>query len=142
MRSASSSTCSRRTTCSPNGSPGSCTTSPSMPSPGKAGVSEPRQAADFLREARERERAARSEEHTSELQSQSNLVCRLLLETRAVIFEDDTRFLRDPKELLSGLDAVDFGTTNFSVHLYTAHDPLRTLMLTSTALTLACTELQ
>src|SRR2546428_609620 len=58
MRSASSSTCSRRTTCSPNGSPGSCTTSPSMPSPGKAGVSEPRQAADFLREAREQERAA------------------------------------------------------------------------------------
>src|SRR5207253_11333896 len=58
MRSASSSTCSRRTTCSPNGSPGTCTTSPSMPSPGKAGVSEPRQAADFLHEARERERAA------------------------------------------------------------------------------------
>src|SRR2546427_9478576 len=99
MRSASSSTCSRRTTCSPNRSPGSCTTSPSMPSPGKADVSEPRQAADFLREARERERAAclpeaiasyeaavaaaeRSEEHTSELQSQSNLVCRLLLEKK------------------------------------------------------------
>src|SRR6266699_1582767 len=58
MRSASSSTCSRRKTCSPNRSPGSCTTSPSMPSPGKADVSEPRQAADFLREARERERAA------------------------------------------------------------------------------------
>src|SRR5216117_3881990 len=58
MRSASSSTCSRRTTCSPNGSPGSCTTSPSMPSPGKSGVSEPRQAADFLHEAQERERAA------------------------------------------------------------------------------------
>src|SRR2546422_4940027 len=58
MRSASSSTCSRRTTCSPNGSPASCTTSPSMPSPGRAGVSEPRQAADFLHEAQERERAA------------------------------------------------------------------------------------
>src|SRR5213076_233430 len=58
MRSASSSTCSRRTTCSPNGSPGSCITSPSMPSPGKTGVSETRQAADFLQEARERERAA------------------------------------------------------------------------------------
>src|SRR2546430_5881810 len=28
------------------------------------------------------ERAARSEEHTSELQSQSNLVCRLLLEKK------------------------------------------------------------
>src|SRR5205814_10733365 len=58
MRSASSSTCSRRTTCSPNGSPASCTISPSMPSPGKVGVTEQRQAADFLHEARERERAA------------------------------------------------------------------------------------
>src|SRR2546427_10216119 len=58
MRSASLSTCSRRTTRSPNGSPGSCTTSPSMPSPGKTGVSETRPAADFLQEARERERAA------------------------------------------------------------------------------------
>src|SRR5439155_1495389 len=39
-------------------SPASCTISPSMPSPGKAGVTEQRQAADFLHEARERERAA------------------------------------------------------------------------------------
>src|SRR5688572_32735502 len=31
---------------------------------------------------RQRERRARSEEHTSELQSQSNLVCRLLLEKK------------------------------------------------------------
>src|SRR3989475_8773810 len=31
---------------------------------------------------RERGRQARSEEHTSELQSQSNLVCRLLLEKK------------------------------------------------------------
>src|SRR5688572_30976621 len=31
---------------------------------------------------RERRRGARSEEHTSELQSQSNLVCRLLLEKK------------------------------------------------------------
>src|SRR5436190_7265507 len=58
MRSASSSTCSRRTTCSPNGSPGSCITSPSMPPPGKTGVGASRQAAGFLQEARERERAA------------------------------------------------------------------------------------
>src|SRR2546430_15799558 len=35
---------------------------------------------DFLVEARYR--AQRSEEHTSELQSQSNLVCRLLLEKK------------------------------------------------------------
>src|SRR2546430_10126791 len=32
--------------------------------------------------AAERDRAQRSEEHTSELQSQSNLVCRLLLEKK------------------------------------------------------------
>src|SRR5438270_6299269 len=31
---------------------------------------------------RDRQRASRSEEHTSELQSQSNLVCRLLLEKK------------------------------------------------------------
>src|SRR2546430_10351274 len=31
---------------------------------------------------RERERPLRSEEHTSELQSQSNIVCRLLLEKK------------------------------------------------------------
>src|SRR2546427_7938019 len=34
------------------------------------------------REQPERENGARSEEHTSELQSQSNLVCRLLLEKK------------------------------------------------------------
>src|SRR5438270_10008370 len=33
----------------------------------------------------------RSEEHTSELQSQSNLVCRLLLEKKKKIYYDDTR---------------------------------------------------
>src|SRR3990167_9003982 len=32
----------------------------------------------------------RSEEHTSELQSQSNLVCRLLLEKNIVLFLNDT----------------------------------------------------
>src|SRR5688572_31105700 len=33
----------------------------------------------------EARRAARSEEHTSELQSQSNLVCRLLLEKKNIL---------------------------------------------------------
>src|SRR2546430_445730 len=37
---------------------------------------------DGLNEACVLQRASRSEEHTSELQSQSNLVCRLLLETK------------------------------------------------------------
>src|SRR2546427_6901343 len=36
-------------------------------------------------EARVHEVALRSEEHTSELQSQSNLVCRLLLEKKKII---------------------------------------------------------
>src|SRR5256886_6720326 len=40
-----------------------------------------RGAAERLASLR-RERARRSEEHTSELQSQSNLVCRLLLEKK------------------------------------------------------------
>src|SRR2546430_13381472 len=35
----------------------------------------------------ERFRGARSEEHTSELQSQSNLVCRLLLEKKKKYYE-------------------------------------------------------
>src|SRR2546430_13180636 len=34
-----------------------------------------------------RDRLARSEEHTSELQSQSNLVCRLLLEKKKIKYE-------------------------------------------------------
>src|SRR2546430_5022611 len=33
--------------------------------------------------------ADRSEEHTSELQSQSNLVCRLLLEKKIIIIDDN-----------------------------------------------------
>src|SRR6266550_1534802 len=57
-RSTSSSTCARRTTCSPGRSPGSCATSPSMPSRGKTGVTATSEAADLLQKARERERAA------------------------------------------------------------------------------------
>src|SRR5438270_10659157 len=37
--------------------------------------------------SRGRQRRGRSEEHTSELQSQSNLVCRLLLEKKKKILE-------------------------------------------------------
>src|SRR2546430_3486925 len=40
----------------------------------------------------ERPRALRSEEHTSELQSQSNLVCRLLLEKKKKEFVPNSRF--------------------------------------------------
>src|SRR2546430_4926926 len=40
---------------------------------------------------KQRRRTMRSEEHTSELQSQSNLVCRLLLEKNSVIYVDGRR---------------------------------------------------
>src|SRR2546427_8700768 len=38
-------------------------------------------------------RSSRSEEHTSELQSQSNLVCRLLLEKKKVIEQHRTQIV-------------------------------------------------
>src|SRR5688572_32089905 len=41
-------------------------------------------AAAGVRRARRQRAALRSEEHTSELQSQSNLVCRLLLEKKKI----------------------------------------------------------
>src|SRR2546430_7729434 len=43
------------------------------------------QAIDFLFQKRDALAQMRSEEHTSELQSQSNLVCRLLLEKKKTI---------------------------------------------------------
>src|SRR5688572_32283037 len=39
-----------------------------------------------LTSSREQKEHSRSEEHTSELQSQSNLVCRLLLEKKKMIY--------------------------------------------------------
>src|SRR2546430_8076344 len=45
-------------------------------------VGEERPGARQRQERREPEHGLRSEEHTSELQSQSNLVCRLLLEKK------------------------------------------------------------
>src|SRR2546427_5048646 len=50
------------------------------PYPGLGPVHSRDHAADVV--GVDRHRAARSEEHTSELQSQSNLVCRLLLEKK------------------------------------------------------------
>src|SRR2546430_11170802 len=39
--------------------------------------------------------ATRSEEHTSELQSQSNLVCRLLLEKKKKTNNENTYYIKD-----------------------------------------------
>src|SRR2546430_5253372 len=49
----------------------------------------------------DRQQALRSEEHTSELQSQSNLVCRLLLEKKKTILRDDSRPVSSVKDLAS-----------------------------------------
>src|SRR2546430_3369007 len=46
----------------------------------------------------------RSEEHTSELQSQSNLVCRLLLEKKKITAEQACVFARVSRDVRPGLD--------------------------------------
>src|SRR2546430_13625087 len=48
--------------------------------------------ARYVRRLRAALEAPRSEEHTSELQSQSNLVCRLLLEKKKTITIGDTSY--------------------------------------------------
>src|SRR3989475_7557191 len=53
-------------------------------------------------------RCTRSEEHTSELQSQSNLVCRLLLEKKKVIYRSD----QNRERLNSRLSQTPYGDLN------------------------------
>src|SRR2546430_1250439 len=53
--------------------------------------------------AEQAEALARSEEHTSELQSQSNLVCRLLLEKKNNHRHDDEAPLHRPDDVGTGL---------------------------------------
>src|SRR5256886_5803420 len=52
-------------------------------------------------------RAPRSEEHTSELQSQSNLVCRLLLEKKTRHHDDCPSYFYDFDPTPPGVDNVD-----------------------------------
>src|SRR2546430_8780002 len=70
--------------------------------------------------------AARSEEHTSELQSQSNLVCRLLLETIIThvdpVFEStDDKLWLSPAFLapqLTALSGVDYHSPTAAIQEY------------------------
>src|SRR2546430_6599584 len=57
-------------------------------------------AAAFLLDHHETERRSRSEEHTSELQSQSNLVCRLLLEKKKIDTKTDSTLFFDYMSLV------------------------------------------
>src|SRR5688572_31628116 len=50
------------------------------------------------------QRAGRSEEHTSELQSQSNLVCRLLLEKKKIKINIKSNIHTTRNKLLTGVD--------------------------------------
>src|SRR2546430_12951960 len=59
-----------------------CRLDPGGGSPGGCGHCRPRPIPQPAGDGRGGRAAARSEEHTSELQSQSNLVCRLLLEKK------------------------------------------------------------
>src|SRR6266478_6327948 len=71
---------------------------------------------------------ARSEEHTSELQSQSNLVCRLLLEKKKeqfVILTDKILGAHGEKLLVEGREfaAVDFGSDDAAQPVAGVHFP-------------------
>src|SRR5256886_4361855 len=64
---------------------------------------------------------ARSEEHTSELQSQSNLVCRLLLEKKkkTFIFDNILHFTFDPATtLIARPPSVHESMLGTSIHKY------------------------
>src|SRR5688572_31300157 len=52
----------------------------------------------FVPEITSRNQVLRSEEHTSELQSQSNLVCRLLLEKKKTRTRERARLRRWPRD--------------------------------------------
>src|SRR5688572_31579659 len=63
---------------------------------------QPRRGADVVRRyVRRHRRRQRSEEHTSELQSQSNLVCRLLLEKK-----NNTYYCLNSTPLISWLSSL------------------------------------
>src|SRR2546430_5951528 len=57
----------------------------------------------------------RSEEHTSELQSQSNLVCRLLLEKKKIIHNHSRR---DPRFLVILYEVCDRFPKTVEVYIY------------------------
>src|SRR3989475_9472258 len=61
----------------------------------------------------------RSEEHTSELQSQSNLVCRLLLEKKKVLFPSDRKTTRPDSSHHQSQSAV-FGWTAYGWRSHTS----------------------
>src|SRR2546430_7148779 len=59
----------------------------------------PRFINDFASKQRQRRETQRSEEHTSELQSQSNIVCRLLLEKKKRIETSELTLYLAPSNL-------------------------------------------
>src|SRR5262245_65362279 len=63
-----------------------------------AGVADPRPDGDQQQHDDQREPHRRSEEHTSELQSLRHLVCRLLLEKKNGLREDDVRQAREAEQ--------------------------------------------
>src|SRR2546430_13270119 len=74
--------------------------------------------------------AARSEEHTSELQSQSNLVCRLLLEKkkRTQIHDDMYRALE--KHLIQNNSATNIVSKQITLHeIITAYCTLKNVTM-------------
>src|SRR2546430_5174949 len=79
----------------------------------------------------------RSEEHTSELQSQSNLVCRLLLEKKktatSLSLGSDTHLLRPLSLHIFGSATLYSIHANSSLNLTRAHSVPRILLRASSA---------
>src|SRR2546430_5668822 len=77
-------------------------------------VCPPHQVSENAERVRERvEQLVRSEEHTSELQSQSNLVCRLLLEKKKHITSaSTTRFRKSVRFTRTGMNRLRHASTH------------------------------
>src|SRR5256886_205999 len=64
----------------------------------------------------------RSEEHTSELQSQSNLVCRLLLEKKSMVLAAEGRKANDSHaDCYQYFCVPEYGTANGRLHFHAVH---------------------
>src|SRR5256885_10170827 len=75
--------------------------------------------------------SSRSEEHTSELQSPCNLVCRLLLEKKKKHIETHSRYCDAAKDAAMHRyeDFVRSITNNAAYHVAPAHHPVHVTLL-------------
>src|SRR5256886_3248499 len=85
-------------------------------------------ATSFCRSSVKRNRTARSEEHTSELQSQSNLVCRLLLEKKKTQYHKVSEYMRLAYRHKESTALLPYccSNANHEIHQHRRSMPIRT----------------